>query len=244
MPQFLTKPANVLSIMLLVIVVGIVFYASATTMVNRKAKSMPTAAQIREALSLAGLSAKPLAAAGAQESQVSVLVGNARTYLTEDGGRFHSALASYRRSSVQVQRLERRVRSGVAPAEELGALGSARASLASAASAKQTAIANLFAAATANLSVIAVESLSTIRANRGREVPVQYAVVTRTEEQWRALRDALANVRISDRLRDDADSACQQLVLDANAENAVVAATNALGNLATVTGAWNSAVGQ
>lgn len=244
MPQFLSKPANVLSVMLVVIVIGVLSYVGSTTMMKRRERTVPTAAQVREALSLAGLNAQGLAAAGVQQSQVSVLVGNVRSHLAENGEQFSAALASYRQSSLQVQRLERRVRSGVAPAEEVSALASARASLASAVSARDTAIANTFTAATANLSGSSIETLTTIRANRGREVPVQYAVVTRTDEQWTALRDALANVRISGRLGDTADSGCTQFLANASAESGVVAANSGLENLAGVSSAWNTAVRQ
>jgi hypothetical protein len=250
MPAFLSKPANVLSITLVLIVLGVLTYLGATTLKPSGRGAVahailpPTAAELREALSVAGLSAQPLAAAGVQQAQVSGVVGNARSYLSNNGASFRAALSSYRDSSLQVEDLERRVRTGQASEADVSDLAAARTALTTAGSSREAAIAALVTAATTDLSSTVVETLASLRSNRDKEVPVQYKVSARTQAQWLALREALANQRISARYGEEADGPSHQLVLDTNAETAVSSAISSLGNLATVTSAWNSAVNQ
>lgn len=253
MPAFLSKPANVLTVTLIAIVSALLAYLGATTLIKPAARpsssttvffTAPTAAELRAALSLSGLSAKPLAAAGVQEGQVGTVVSNARTYLTNSNAAFQSAVANFRDSSLLVETLENKARTGQASEQDLTALASARTSLAGAVTARDSAIAALFAAGTANLSESAVAALTNIRANRDRPVPIQYQVATRTDADWLILRDALANDRISARFGQDPDDACHQTVLDANAETAVNTAASGLANLPTIAGTYNAATGQ
>lgn len=250
MPTRLTRPANVLTVTLSVLVCGLLVYLGAARfgaapVTATAAKSMaPTRAQLRQALSLAGISARPLAAAGLNASQVTVVIANARTHLTENGQAFQSALELFRERSLRTQRLERGVRSGVASAEEVSAFSAAREALANATTARDTAIESLFTAATANLGQSAKQTLAAIRANKARELPIQYLVANHTDEEWTALRDALANNRVAARTGEEPNAAAQQLVASANTHNAVASAASGIENLESVTTAWNAGVSQ
>ena len=91
-------------------------------------------------------------------------------------------------------------------------------------------------------------TLTQIRANRAVDhsqgFPIEFQVASRTEAQWVALRDALANEKQAIKYPDTLDQDAQTLLSTTRAEGAVAAARTALdANLPAVQTAWNTAAG-
>ena len=86
--------------------------------------------------------------------------------------------------------------------------------------------------------------LGTLDANKNWDKPVQYHAVNRGEPDWVALRDALANDRVSTRLGTEPNAAAHQLLATANANSAVATGSfNITNNLSALRPAWEQAVG-
>ena len=248
-PKLLTKPANVLTLTLLILTLGTLFYVGATSMgFLRKVPSgvvpvsTPSRGQARAALSMVGLSPQYLAAAGLSESQATALVVNAKAYLSQHGDTFFGAADEVRARLIGCTTAAS-ARSGAALAgQSPRQRWTPRTRLASATSAKATVIDGLIGAATEGLPRTAVATLATLRANRQKELPTKYLAANRTKAEWAALRDALANQRISARSGEPTDAGCQRLIAETDAQTAVASAASGLEKAAAIRTAWDAAV--
>jgi len=145
---------------------------------------------------------------------------------------------------VNHDQLERTVQSGLATAQELSQFQASTTMLASATSTRQAALDAAYNAGVANLSGAQQATLAAIKANKSWSLPVKYLVASHTQAQWVALRDALANDKISEQLGETKDATAQSLLASEGAAGAVATASSNLGALkASVTSAWNTAVG-
>ena len=83
-----------------------------------------------------------------------------------------------------------------------------------------------------------------VRANDAWTQPTPYLTVERTQEQWVALRDALANERISAEAGEAADDGAVALLEQVRSDPSVSAAlANIDANLALITATWESEIG-
>ncbi|MCW5775663.1 MAG: hypothetical protein KIS87_04355 [Phycisphaeraceae bacterium] len=247
----LARPANALPILLAFLAGGALLLASlgssGVLFLPRHAEepAAPTAVELAAALHRVGLSPERLAAAGLTANETSALVRDAAAHL--DGERFQAlkqADAAVREASRDVQRLERLARSGRAAGNDLGDLTTARATLAAAESTLGSALGAFYEAAAGGLAGPKAARLATLRANAGWDLPVQYLAASRSEAEWVALRDALASLRICERLGEDPHHGCTTLVAQADADSSVANAKAALdANIAAVTGAFDAAAG-
>jgi len=205
----------------------------------------PTPTELEAALMRVGVSGEALAAAGCSDADAANVGADARVFL--DAARWaslQSADQEVRDAQADVDRLARLVRGGQADQEDLGAHSAAQATLASAQSTRDAMLDGLFDAAVADLEPAELTLLESMHANAARPVPLQYRVADRTDRQWTALRDALANLKTSDMCGQEPDSGCEQLVGSTDAEPAVAAAVHHLGeNLAQVSTAYAAALG-
>ena len=85
-------------------------------------------------------------------------------------------------------------------------------------------------------------TLATLKASRDWSHPVQYKAANRSEADWVHLRDALANVRIANKLGEQPDPEAVELVARAAAHPSVVAARVALNKLPLIQIQWENAI--
>lgn len=251
MPEFLKKPGSVLTVVAAVIalaacvVVGITAYpgrASSIAPTRVSLRSEPTTNSLRLALSMSGLSPKALAAAGITAEQVPALVARTSDYLAHDGQGLNDRLAATRALRTTVGKLESKVRSGLASAEEIASLDAKHAELAAAEQAVHSLVTGFTQAGTTGVNGGTVQTLQNFAANRRHELPIEYLAVQRENAVWNQLRDALANVRVAARTGVEPDPRCKTVVETANADPAVASAKQGLANLQAVEAAWNTAV--
>ena len=195
------------------------------------------------------LGAEALAASGVQAASVTAVLQAAADEINAHPGTLDAADAAYVAARVESDRLRTRIQSGQASQEEIGNYQTQMAALATASAQRQTALDAVFSAATTNLAGPQRAGLSEIRANRAvdfsKDYPIEFLVVERTQEQWVALRDALANERLAVRYPEMASQAAQSLLATLRSDPSVSAArANLDANLAAVTAAWNIASGQ
>jgi len=242
MKKTLTKPGTVLSIVLGAIALGALVAASAM-MLPRITLTEPTSDQLAVALYQAGLDPEALTAAGVQEGQIATLVAEADEVLTAQLATLILSQADLATATNQVAQLKRAIRAGIADENAVANLATAQSNANTARSSIDAIHDALFDAATEHLDPAVVTRLETIAANRRWDLPIQYTVNNRTEAQWVALRNALANIRICDEYGEDPHGACVSLVNGENADESIAQATSNLGNnLANVTTAFDSAI--
>ncbi|MFN0007040.1 MAG: hypothetical protein ACKVXR_03955 [Planctomycetota bacterium] len=196
----------------------------------------------------AGLGAEALAAAGVSSGTIISVLQAAADQLNAHPSDLTTADASLVAARVESDRLRVKIQSGQASQEEISAYQSATSNLASASTARQAALEAVFTAATANLTAPQRAALTQIRANRAVDhssgFPVEFLVASRTEVQWTALRDALANEKQAIKYPDTLSETAQTLLASVRSEQGVVAARTSLdSNLPSVTTSWNTATG-
>lgn len=201
-----------------------------------------TADELESALIYAGFTPERLAACGTSEQQVSTMIGHARSQLGAQIQSYRSTLTSYQSALFAAENAERRVASGAASPQEREALDSVRATLASTSAAWQSQLDGIRQIAHADLTSPQVATLGLLRANYSWELPTQYLAENHAEAEWVELRDALTNIRVTDRLSMPPDPAAFTLVSDTNSHEAVAAASTGLQNLSTIQGAWTQAI--
>ncbi|CAG0985561.1 hypothetical protein PHYC_02003 [Phycisphaerales bacterium] len=199
-----------------------------------------TPRSMRATLISAGLAPDVLCAAGLTTQQVTTVVGAGREFLTDHLGDVETANASFAEASTDVNRLERLAQQGKATEQDRTDLGTARTSLASAVTARESALAAVFNAATESLTANQKALIQQFQANRGQSVPLKYRGTSRTDAEWVRLRDAVSNQAIATRRGEDLDGTSAQILSDANTAETVRAAA-AVAGLTDVRAAWQSA---
>lgn len=208
-----------------------------------RAQSAPTSQALTGALIRAGLTATALTAAGLSSGLATGVVNDVDAYMTNNPGVLSAADAAYASVRAEHDRLQRLVQSGVYAEGDLASYATAANSLSAAHAQRQTVLNNIWAAGTADLSETQAEILAKIRANSGWEVPIEFQTIDRTEAQWVALREALANERISAERSESADADAQTLLTQARSVSTVSTALASLSaNLASIEATWNGAV--
>ena len=189
-----------------------------------------------------GLSPETLAAAGVTAQETSALIGHARTYLEENAQAIRAADESFFAAREVHDALKRRVQSGLASQADLANLETAATSLTSAGSARDAARSGLYNAAVEGIGGPKLQILATLKANKSWELPLQYRADSRSEQEWVALRNALANVRIAEQNGEEPSQEAAQLILTAQSGPGTSAASAGLQSLQTVQNAWEQAV--
>ncbi len=195
----------------------------------------------RAELAAVGLSPDVLCAAGLTSQQAASVVGNAMAHLAEHGEDLALAIAAHTTAKAEVERLERVTVLGMASQQEAADLAAARQSLVGATSAMTSARAALFDAATQGLSASTKALIQRFHAHRGRDVHMKYLGADRSEAEWRALREALANVSIAARRNEAVDSVSASIVAAEDSTEETIRASASLLNLEDVRASWRSA---
>ncbi len=209
-----------------------------------KAVVFPLPTDFKVKLLRAGLTPRALAAAGVSQGSVLPTLQAAADQMNGAPTAMDNADASYRSARAAADALAAKIQGGTASQEEIASYPSAKTALESAEAARLSVLDGYFSSATANLTANQRAALVTIRGNRALGFPEEYLVVTRTEAQWLALRDALSNERQAAELPDMASEAATQLLTTFRADPAVsFASTSVETSLTQVTSAWNTAAG-
>jgi hypothetical protein len=192
----------------------------------------------------AGLSPRTLAAAGVGQGSILATLQAAADQMNAAPIALDIAEETRSAARVTADALAQKIQSGKASQEEIASYPAAKSALESAEAACLSVIDGYFTAATANLTSNQRAALVTIRANKAWSFPEEYLVVNRSEADWIALRDALANERIAVDLPDTLSQSCQALLATVRADPAVsFARTSIQTSLTQITSAWNTAAG-
>jgi hypothetical protein len=191
----------------------------------------------------AGLAPENLAAAGVSSALADDVVIAVETWLGQNASTLSNSDARCFAAVTDRDALVRKVRSGLASGQEVADCPAA-CSEHDAAIAERTQILDTIRAAGCDVVTVEIENrLARLRVNAAAwNIPPEYLVTDRTQEEWVALRAALANERISAKYGEDPDPADQVLLATVRAEQEVATAkVNLDTNLAAVKAAWEEA---
>lgn len=198
---------------------------------------------LEDALLRVGLDGEAMAAAGLTTAQVDLAVEGVDDYLVANPDELSDADADYASARAEADRLRRLVRAGTASAQDVTDLATAESELATAITDRDAALDALCQAGLDELPTAEADLLETICLNRSWGLPTEFLVKDRTEAQWVALREALADERISDEYGESPASASSTLLSTERADADVAAAKTDLDtNLTSIQSAWDSAV--
>jgi hypothetical protein len=200
-----------------------------------------TAREFRGALLGAGLDPASLTAAGVTAQEIPSVLSDAREYLDEHMGTLRSAESSATAQAQIITRITRAVQAGTASQEDVTALAAAKSDYATASAQRESIFAALRTAALEGVNEAKRTGVATLTAARDSELPIQYRMADRSTAESVALRDALANVRIANKLGTEPDSESAVIVNTANAHPAVAAATARMSGVDAVAVAWKAA---
>jgi len=204
----------------------------------------PTPPDYKVLLLRAGLSPEALAAAGVQPAQVAGTVQSAVGAVSQAPDALGIADAAYAEARANTDRLKRKIQSGKAEEGDVQAYQTAKAALATATGQRETILNQVFDSATASLGDSRHQALLAIRANKVWNLPTEFLVVSRSEQEWVQLRDALANERIAPKVGEEPDPTAQAQLAAWRAHASVAAAKTGLdSNLATIRAGWTEATG-
>lgn len=203
----------------------------------------PAPGAVANALTGSGFGPRELAAAGVAPGAVSAIVAAVRSALVEQSLDFAQLGLNVASARQAVDGLEARVRAGDGSEGTLTSLAAARSSWSTAQSQLSGARATISAAVAGVVSETTMGKLVTIHA-AGEDLPLKYRVVSRSEVNRIALRNALANQRIATACGETPDQGCSQSVATASSDATVSDADVALAtNGAQATTAWKQAIG-
>lgn len=219
-----------LSALLLITLVALLFFAADLRSANARVEPLPPVTPLETIGHLArtGVDAEMLAAAGLTAAQTNAMLEDAEADLFDRRVPLMSLRAEHAEAARSAEELKRSIQAGTAGDEapaQYRALVTSRDQLQADFESQQR---SLLVSAFVDLTSEQRAALETLRANRERSAPMEYRVVERSEEDWIALRDALANLRIASGRGRSPDSACQTLVNLCDAEAEVAAARSAL----------------
>lgn len=218
--------------------------ALATSPLFASSSSNEGTADLHVALLRAGISPQALAAIGAPTGGIPGLVSAAEQHFVTGAASLTSADAGYAIAKRETDRLRRLIESGKGSQEDVANFQTQSAALASASAAQEATLSALLDAATAGLTANQRTLLRRIQAAKGWGLPIDFAVVERSQEEWVELRGALANERFASKYGEEADPAAAAFLAHARADQAVAAARASLDtNQAAITASWNAAHG-
>lgn len=248
MARALGKARYPLIVILVITTVTLFIWTASTQRARARAFSAllaPTAAELEVSLLRARLGPEALTAAVLSVSNATAVVGDLRTYMTNNPSVLDSADASYASAKQSVDQLRRMIQSGLGTAEDVTAYNVAKVQLSLAKTQRQSVLDDLFTAGTATLSQAQRDTLTAIRGNSDWDRPTEFLVTNHTEADWVELRDCLANERIAAAEGEDPDAGAQTILTAYRNDASVSSAkANLDANLGVVTAAWEQEIGQ
>jgi hypothetical protein len=208
---------------------------------------MLSPARLEAILLRTGISAKALTAAGCDAEDIDQVVSDVSDYLITNSGDLNNAHADYANARRDRDILARTVRSGTGAAQDVTEYQAAVSNLASAASARQTALDAIFDAGCDSLTQNEVDLLTVIRANlhwnETSRIDMEFLTITRIESNWVELDEVLEYERYCGEVGESMDQDIQAFLTSARANATVSAAASRLSdNLNANKTAWDIAV--
>jgi len=238
------KSARTLAIVVAVLCVTVLATSLHLRSLAAAAKLAPTSSELATTMIRAGLDPAALAGAGLSSNETESVVQAVLSWMVDQHLQLTSADQAFAAARREHDRLLRRVRSGRATEQEISEFQQARATLATVRTQRQNVLNAIFESATASMNGAQRFTLTRIRLNRSWKQPTEFLTVDRTQEEWVALRDALANERISAENGEDPDPDAQALLAQLRSNPAVSAAkANLDANLALITATWEGEIG-
>lgn len=199
--------------------------------------------ELATALYRVGLQPERLAAAGVGAAVTDDLVVNVKVWLAEHPADLSQADEALFQATKTRDELFRKVRSGLASQEEIEACSNAAAAYNSAAAARTAKLQTIFNEGTRVLTSEQAILLNRLQTNtQAWNIPLEYLVLEKTQEEWVRLRAALANEKISAKYGEDPDGDDQAHLATVRALNEVVTAkVNLDTKLGAITDAWEEA---
>lgn len=186
----------------------------------------------------ANLSPDALAASGLSLADVTALAVRAKDHLSQHTDAIQRAIQAHTEAKKEVQRLEQLVRAGE-DGTTAQTLHSARIVEEQTRSAKNIAVARLYAASTTGVAESHLEVLQSVNAQRRSGLPLEFLTSTRKDADIVSLRTALADQRIA--LRERREVPAEALVVINNATDDRVRTAQAnLQNLAAYRETWRT----
>jgi len=225
---------------------GFVFTQRPMAMADQE-PTPPTGVELAAALARVGVNPLTLAAAGVTEESAALLIADMHEHLSEHDGSPASEDAALGAARSQRDRLRALARAGTASGADIEAIAGAESSLSAAESALDARLDAMWGFVAARLTSEQVTLIARLRdvpeVFRGSVIPVEFGAAERTDEEWMALREALAAERLAAVDGVALDSAPAALLASARAESAVsVANSNIAIRLGGLQTAWDQAL--
>jgi hypothetical protein len=198
---------------------------------------------LTDAMLRGGFDAKALTAIGLSANGVASFVNAFRDAYATQAPVVNAADTAFDSARVSSDALRRKIESGKGSGEDVTAYQAQMSAMNTAKASRDSALASARAPAEALLSQPQSAQLARIRANKTWELPMQFLLVDRTEVQWVALRDALANEKIAPRYGEQTSPENAAVLSAARSNPDVAQAKTRLDtNLTAVQAAINAAI--
>ena len=202
--------------------------------------------ELATALYRVGLQPENLTASGVASGVTDDVVVGVKTWLGQNTRALGDADQAYFDAITKRDQLVRLVQSGLASPEQIAECQVAKTDFDTKDAARKALLDTVFNAGTAPLLSGQKTQLARLRVNQSAwNVPLEYLVLDRTQEDWVHVRQALANERISARYGEDPDPDDQAYLATVRADPTVsTAKVNLDTNLGAVKAAWEQAAAE
>ncbi len=199
--------------------------------------------ELATALYRVGLQPERLAATGVEAAVTDDVVLNVKSWIAEHPTSLREADDALFEATKARDALIRKVQSGLASRDEVAACQVAKADYDRVAAERAAKLKGVFDAGTRSLAKDQVDLVSRVHTNEAAwNVPLEYLVVDRTQEEWVHLRAALANEKISAKYGEDPDADDQAHLAEVRANQSVATArVNLETKLGEITAVWEAA---
>jgi hypothetical protein len=229
---------------LALVALAIPFLLRTVRPVSAAARTQLTASDVEVAMLRAGLGPEQLAAAGASASDAAAAVNAFENQFAMQPGLLSAADAKLASLRPEVDLLRRKVRSGLASADQIAQLPVLDQQLSKAEAERKGVLDVLFASATGVLPPAQRSGLEAMRANAHWRLPIPFLVVERSQAEWVKLRDSLSNERICAKYADPVNPELAAFLAQCQSDAQVAAAKSSSdANLAAIELAFSTSVG-
>jgi len=223
MSEYLTKPKSILTLsMIALLLLGAFLIVPKNSAVAQEPVAID-AVTAETYLRRVGLGPESFAASGIDAAGATNVINDLVAHLQSNLQSIDSAEAELDAARAQHDALLRAVRQGDSTGEAYPALQTARTTLATAESALETLLDSVFTDATADLTTLQRNELTTIHGNNAHRGPVAFKVSDRSEASWLNIRSALAAERIAIDEGEAVPDGAATLLTNVRAESAVAA---------------------
>lgn len=182
-------------------------------------------AELRVLIARLGLSAEAVTAAGLDAGQVTAVIERLRAKYADFVPALEMAANSQHAAGIESERLRAKIVAGRGSDADVAALAASNAQAASASRSLAAAQEAIMGDLQSIVGAQQIRSIGTIQGNHSwNGIPLHFRVVTRSEAEWVALRNAIASRDVSARRGESPSSSSLAVISAAESDGAVVAA--------------------